>query len=79
MGSPDKNKLQLFRDVITVLGWQKLVDSEELLVSEAANEDAMPESPYLSVELLLTRFKIPLLSASAYLDSILPKFIDICE
>ena len=44
--------LQLFRDVITVLatqGWLKLVDDEELLVSEAGNEDALPESPYLVV------------------------------
>ena len=55
-------------------GLQKLVDKEEMLVSEAENAYDLPESPYRGVKCLLTRFKIPYLSGFADLDSILPEF-----
>ena len=68
--------LQLFRDIITLLasqGWQKLLEEEEIFLSQSEADDSH-ENPYLAVERLLTSFKSPLMSAGADFDSILPEF-----
>ena len=66
--------VQMFCNVITVQatkGQQKLVDEEEIFMSEADLVDTPSENPFLGAKRFIKKFQTPVLSVSADLDSIL--------